>query len=128
MPPHGVRLERKSKNAPCHQTKAGVLVRSKLELACADFLFDHGIDFQYEPLLLLAGRQYRPDFFLPQQELFVEICGYRHMPFYVDRQEEKRRLYEQQHLKVFFINARSASQAVAGLKDALRQQGILGLD
>ncbi len=122
--PSGTRLPRNEKNAPRHETNTGILVRSKLEQRCADFLSDNSIEFQYEPLILLAGKQYRPDFFLSKHELFIEICGYRHMPFYVDRQEEKRRLYERHHLKVIFINARSAAEAVAALKDILEEKGI----
>jgi hypothetical protein len=81
-PPRGERLKRQERNAPRYDTQAGVKVRSRLEQRCADVLTDAGIVFQYEPLLLLAGRQYRPDFFLPEFNLFLEICGYRHMPFY----------------------------------------------
>ncbi|MFH2056550.1 MAG: hypothetical protein ABIJ61_11375 [bacterium] len=124
-PPRGVRLERQEKNATRYETSAGFKVRSKLEQHCADFLFAQGIELQYEPLLLLAGKQYRPDFFLPKHELFIEICGYRHMPYYTDRQEEKRRLYERHHLKVLFINARRADEASRTLTAALGEAGIL---
>ncbi|MFH2057046.1 MAG: hypothetical protein ABIJ61_13895, partial [bacterium] len=124
-PPRGVRLERKERNAPRYETRAGFLVRSKLEQQCADWLAEQGITLQYEPLILLAGRQYRPDFFLPRHELFIEICGYRHMPFYTDRQEEKRRLYERHRLQVLFIDASRAAEAIRKLKTALSEAGIL---
>lgn len=124
-PPRGVKLERNEKNAPRYETRAGFKVRSRLEQRCADWLHEQKIAVQYEPLILLAGRQYRPDFFLPQHELFIEICGYRHMPFYTDRQEEKRRLYERHHLNVIFINAGGAAEALKKLKAALSDAGIL---
>lgn len=85
-------------------------VRSNLEKYCVEYFDAHGITFVYEPLMLLAGRQYRPDFYLPQFGLFLEICGFTHMPFYVDRMEEKRRQYREHGLRAEFLLARSKPQ------------------
>jgi len=52
---------------------------------------------------LLEGKQYRPDFFLPDMELFVEICGYNHMPQYRDRVGFKEKIYERNGLKALFV-------------------------
>ncbi|MDH3938005.1 MAG: hypothetical protein OEV68_11790, partial [candidate division Zixibacteria bacterium] len=84
-PARGVRLPRQRRFEAILPTESGVTVRSKYERRCADFFTKHHIQFQYEPLILLAGRQFRPDFFLPEHDLFVEICGYGHMPHYRDR-------------------------------------------
>jgi hypothetical protein len=82
---------------------SGRPVRSSFEKVCVAFFEEHSLRYQYEPLLLLSGRQFRPDFYLPDLGLFIEICGYVHMPFYRDRMEEKRRVYETQGLRVVFI-------------------------
>lgn len=97
-------------------TEAGPRVRSKLESYCVDYFHQHGISFHYEPLLLLAGRKYRPDFYLPDFDLFVEICGYSHMPFYVDRIEEKRKQYIERGLKAVFIVARSKPELLSKIE------------
>ena len=84
-PKPGVKLVRKKKFEAMLQTESGIRVRSKYEVCCADFLYKNNISFRYEPLILLAGKQYRPDFYLPRYNIFIEICGYGHMPFYNDR-------------------------------------------
>lgn len=103
--------------APDVETGANRKVRSQLEKVCVQYFERHGIAYIYEPLLLLAGRQYRPDFFLPDCDLFIEICGYTHMPFYVDRMEEKRRQYEKHGLRAEFLTARKQSEIVAQLNE-----------
>ena len=54
--------------------------------------------------MLLGGRKFRPDFYLPEYNLFVEICGYNHQPYYRDRVKLKRNIYEKNGLKSVFIN------------------------
>jgi DNA helicase IV len=102
-PRPGVRLVRKRKFEPILETESGVRVRSKYEKRCADFLYLQNISFQYEPLILLAGKQYRPDYYLPQYNLFLEICGYGHMPYYTDRVSFKKKIYEEHKMKAVFI-------------------------
>jgi len=102
-PPRGIKVERRRRFEVKIMTESGVRVRSQYEKKCADFLFKNGIKFQYEPLILLAGKQYRPDFYLPDYNLFLEICGYNHMPFYVDRSEFKKQLYQKHNLDAIFI-------------------------
>jgi predicted nuclease of restriction endonuclease-like RecB superfamily len=99
----GSRLPRPAKTSHPVTTSTGRQVRSSQEKVCAEFLSQHRIRFIYEPLLLLSGRQYRPDFYLPDLDIFIEICGFIHMPFYRDRMEEKKRVYASQGLRVEFI-------------------------
>lgn len=117
----GERILRSKLPEPSVENKAGRPVRSRLEKYCAEFLAERGIRFVYEPLLLLSGRQYRPDFYLPEYGLFIEICGYTHMPFYRDRVELKQKVYAAQGLRCLFIEARSEKslkeQLAAGLRE-----------
>lgn len=98
----------------------GVKVRSGYEKKCVEYFEKNHIRFSYEPLILLEGRQYRPDFFLPDLNLFVEICGYRHMPHYRDRMEFKRRLYEKHNLRAVFISYSGRGSLEKLLETALR--------
>ncbi|MFH2049524.1 MAG: hypothetical protein ABIJ12_08760 [bacterium] len=102
-PRPGVKVVRKKKFEPVINTDSGIQVRSKYEKRCADFLYSHNISFQYEPLILLEGKQYRPDFYLPIFNLFLEICGYGHMPYYTDRVSFKKKAYEKHNMKAVFI-------------------------
>ena len=45
-----------------HKTARGELVRSKSEVIIADALFHNGLDYQYEPEVILEGKVKRPDF------------------------------------------------------------------
>ena len=103
--PRGIRLQRKRDFEPVLPTESeNVKVRSKYEQKAVAYFNKVGLKFRYEPLLLLDGRQYRPDFFLPELNLFVEICGMKHMPYYSDHIEKKKRLYEKHNLKALFIS------------------------
>jgi hypothetical protein len=95
----------RAKNSePTFSTSANTKVPSQYEKKCAEYLKKRNIKFVYEPLILLEGRQYHPDFFLPEYDLFLEICGYNHMPFYNDRTAFKRRLYQKHNLRALFIH------------------------
>ena len=85
-------------------TSSGIKVRSSYEQTCADLLTVNGVEFQYEPLMLIGGRQFRPDFYLPAQNLFLEICGYNHMPHYRDRIAHKKQLYKSNNLQAIFVD------------------------
>jgi hypothetical protein len=126
--PRGIRLTRKKRFEPKLKTLSGIPVRSKYEQRCADFLFENNIAFQYEPLMLLGGRQYRPDFYLPVHNIFIEICGYNHQPYYRDRQIQKTRIYEKNNLDVLFINYNGRGSLKRILEDQLSKAGILKIN
>lgn len=123
--PRGTRLKRKKRFEPTLKTKSGVMVRSQYEQRCADFFNEHNIDFQYEPLMLLGGRQYRPDFYLPDYKLFVEICGYGHFPFYSERQRQKQQVYEKYGMKAIFIKYSGRGSLEKILEEELAKAGIV---
>ena len=59
------------------RTLSGDLVRSFEELAIANYLTEHDIEFRYEaPYKATTDRrehrQYRPDFFLPEHDIYIE--------------------------------------------------------
>lgn len=116
--------KRKRHHEPGLATNAGIRVRSEPEKLTAEFLDKQHIRFLYEPLMLLNGRQYRPDFFLPDYNLFIEICGYTHMPFYRDRVAYKRKLYAQRDLHVLFIECAKRSELIPTLRQELGNKGV----
>lgn len=55
----------------------GDKVKSFAELSIANWLFNHGIDYQYQAdyaynLRTVEHRQYQPDFFLPELNIYIE--------------------------------------------------------
>jgi hypothetical protein len=103
-PAPGKKIVREKMFEPVIETESGIKVRSSYEKICADLLFENNIKFQYEPLMLLGGRQFRPDFYLPDFNLFIEICGYNHQPYYRDRRLYKEQVYKKHKLKAVFVN------------------------
>ncbi len=122
VPLRGVKRPSRGLPRPSVPASPGRNVRSKLESRVAAWLDSRKIAYQYEPLILLEGKQYRPDFFLPQFDLFLEICGFSHMPYYSDRVELKRRLYEKHGLKAVFIKYNGRGSLAKMLEEALPTQ------
>jgi len=63
-----------------YETLAGETVASQAEKAIADFLFTHGVEYQYEAIAEWAetGEDrdvYSPDFYLPEYDITIEHWG-----------------------------------------------------
>jgi hypothetical protein len=78
----------------------GHWVRSSWEKIVADVLFSSGIEYEYEGQLfdLRDNIRYRPDFYIPAINLWVEVKGY--MP---PRDEEKHRRFTALGHRLFVI-------------------------
>jgi len=50
----------------------GTRVRSKSEQSIADWLYRHSIKYEYEPLLNVKDFSFRPDFYIPDANLYLE--------------------------------------------------------
>jgi len=122
VPLRGVKRTSRGLPQPSVRASSGRKVRSKLEARVAAWLDSRKITYQYEPLILLEGKQYRPDFFLPQFNLFLEICGFGHMPYYSDRVELKRQMYEKHGLRAIFIKYNGRGSLEKMLEGALPLQ------
>lgn len=58
-------------------TLKGHLVRSKWELRVCNWLFTHGIEYQYEPEVFDFGAfSYTPDIYIPRWNVWWEVKGY----------------------------------------------------
>lgn len=53
-------------------TLDGTKVRSKSEQFIADWFYRHSIKFEYEPLLNVKDFPFRPDFYIPMANLYIE--------------------------------------------------------
>lgn len=58
-------------------TDKGIAVRSSWELFISSLLTKFNIEWQYEPKVFDLGfATYRPDFYLPEYEVWIEVKGY----------------------------------------------------
>lgn len=80
-----------------HKTVRGELVRSKSEVIIANALHYNGLDYEYEPELVLEGRVKRPDFKIEDYDTGVvwywEHCGMMTDAAYRQRWENKKKFY-----------------------------------
>ena len=80
-----------------HKTARGELVRSKSEVIIADALFHNGLDYQYEPELVLDGKVKRPDFKIIDADTgevwYWEHCGMMSDARYAKRWHDKEKFY-----------------------------------
>ena len=53
-------------------TLDGTKVRSKSEQFIADWFYRHSIKYEYEPLLNIKDFSFRPDFYIPEANLYIE--------------------------------------------------------
>lgn len=81
-----------------HKTIRGELVRSKSEVIIANALYNHNLDYVYEPELVLEGKVYRPDFKIEDADTgdvwYWEHCGMMDNPKYKKFWENKKAFYK----------------------------------
>ena len=86
-----------------HKTARGELVRSKSEVIIADALFYNGLDYQYEPELILEGKTKRPDFRIIDADTgevwYWEHCGLMSDARYAKRWDDKEKFYAKNGIK-----------------------------
>lgn len=58
----------------------GTRVRSKSELFIADWLYRHGIKYEYEPPLNVKNFYFHPDFYIPEANLYIEHVSAKSYP------------------------------------------------
>ena len=104
-------------------TKSGVRVRSKAEKIIADFLFDHGIRFVYEPIVNLGGFYVRPDFYLTDHEVCLEHFGLESQEYQQSAQSKLGR-FRQFKIPVVCTYASEEPDIEDVLSRKLREAGV----
>lgn len=61
-------------------TLNGTKVRSKSEQSIADWFYRHNIKFEYEPLLNVKDFSFKPDFYIPAANLYIEHISDKSYP------------------------------------------------
>jgi DNA helicase-4 len=68
------------KDGKFYTTLNGTQVRSKSEQYIADWLYRHSIKFEYEPIVNFRDFDFRPDFFIPEANLYIEHVSDKSYP------------------------------------------------
>ena len=61
-------------------TLDGTRVRSKSEQYIADWFYRHSIKYEYEPILKVKDFDFRPDFYIPEANLYIEHVSDKSYP------------------------------------------------
>jgi|ETNmetMinimDraft_33_1059910.scaffolds.fasta_scaffold02441_4 DNA helicase-4 len=93
------------------RTLDGKSVKSDGEKIIANFLFENGIKYYYEPNYDWDGRPYRPDFVIPvgdeegsnRKNIVIEYFGLKGEPDYDKQSEEKRKYWKRFDKKYVFL-------------------------
>ena len=96
-----------------------VAVQSQGERRIGDWLALHGIDYRYDERLMIAkDTRIRPDFYLPEFDLYIEYWG-MDTPEYVENMRRKRILYQQARKKLISISYRDFDRIELVLSEKL---------
>lgn len=71
-------------------TLNGTRVRSKSEQYISDWLFRHNIHFEYEPKVNFRDFDFKPDFFIPEANLYIEHVSDKSFPMHNKEMQFKK--------------------------------------
>jgi len=80
----------KVKDGKFYTSLNGTKVRSKSEQYIADWLYRHSIKFEYEPKVNFKDFEFRPDFFIPEANLYLEHVSSKSYPTQGKEQQFKK--------------------------------------
>ncbi len=80
-----------------YECKDGHVVKSKSEREIDNYLFENKIAHAYEKPLIIKGEIFKPDFFLPDLNVYIEHWGYdENNKEYTQRKEYKLKKYSEE--------------------------------
>jgi len=96
-----------------------VAVQSKGEKRIGDWLEKKGIAYRYDERMTIAGGlRIRPDFYLPEFDLYIEYWG-MNTPEYVANMRNKQFLYQRERKKLISLSYRDFDRLEQLLKEKL---------
>jgi hypothetical protein len=103
------------------QTKDGTLVQSDGERRIADYLKRAGIAYRYdERFRILNGFAIRPDFYLPEQDVYIEYWGMDTADYKIGMLK-KQKLYQQEGKKLISLYREDKPEIETVLQSKLKQ-------
>ena len=103
------------------KTTDGKLVQSDGERIIANFLHSSKITYRYdERIRIIEGYAIRPDFYLPEFDLYIEYWGMDTIDYKIGMLM-KRKLYQQQEKKLVSVSFKDKANLVEVLRQKLRR-------
>ncbi len=96
-----------------------VAVQSKGEKRIGDWLAAKGIAYRYDERMMVAGGlRIRPDFYLPEFDLYIEYWGME-TPEYLENKRNKQVLYQREKKKLISLSFRDFDRLEQLLEEKL---------
>jgi DNA-directed RNA polymerase subunit RPC12/RpoP len=101
------------------ETRSGTLVQSDGERIISDYLHANGISFRYdERIRLIEGFAIRPDFYLPEYDVYIEYWGMDTLDYKIGMMK-KQKLYRQEGKKLISLYFKDKGRLTEILEDKL---------
>lgn len=104
------------------RAKNGVWVRSQGEQSVLNWLYDNYIRAEYEKTVPYGDLDLKPDFYLPDFDLFIEYNG-KDDPIYLQRKKETMNIYKKLKLNVLTLKQEDLEDPSSTLPRKLEQYG-----
>lgn len=102
--------------------KDGHVVKSKAELEIDNYLYDHNIKHVYEKEILLEGMYLHPDFYLPEEDIYIEHWGYGpENEDYTQKKLHKMELYSRAKLRMIYTNKEDVNNLSSILEEKIKE-------
>lgn len=101
----------------------GHYVRSRGEVMIADFLFRNKIRYIYEKRVCKNGEEYYPDFFLPDQGIYIEYWGSEEKE-YLDLKQKKKTFYKNNKYLLIEVDNKDIQNLSDQLEKNLEKKGL----
>jgi hypothetical protein len=98
--PAATRPGHRPNGQPEYRTDDGHIVKSRGEALIDNWLYRHDIKHVYEPVVSVQGQYIKPDFHLPDLDIYVEYWGLEGDPEYDTRKAQKLTVYRMAGLKL----------------------------
>jgi hypothetical protein len=106
------------------EARDGTVVQSQGEKRIADWLTAHGIAYRYDAKFrIIAEFQIRPDFYLPEMDLYIEYWGLD-TPQYKMSMYKKQTLYQQEGKRLVSVYPKDLAGLDSLLESKLRLYGF----
>lgn len=101
------------------RTTDEVAVQSRGEKRIGDWLAARNIRYEYDERMIVAGdRRIRPDFYLPEFDLYIEYWG-MNTPEYIANMQDKKVLYQREGMKLISLSYKDLDRLEELLKEKL---------
>lgn len=86
-----------------YKNDRGDILQSSLEEVVADILYERGIEYITHKVLILRGKRFFPDFYLPKHNLYIEVFGMSDLDFYREKMALKIKEYEENGVNCIYL-------------------------